>query len=72
MKAIQIHKTGGPEVIRIEKDVETPKPEYGQVLIHVAAAGVNSTDVMTRQGVYLTREAALKLPAAAARPARSF
>jgi NADPH2:quinone reductase len=63
VKAIQIRETGGPEVIRVEQDVEMPKPEYGQVLIQVAAAGVNYTDVMARQGVYLTREAALELPA---------
>jgi NADPH:quinone reductase len=63
VKAIQIRETGGPEVIRVEQDVEMPKPEYGQVLIQVAAAGVNYTDVMARQGVYLTRDAALELPA---------
>lgn len=61
MKAIRIHSTGGPEVIRVE-DVETPKPEDGQVLIQVAAAGVNFADVTTRQGIYVTRESALELP----------
>jgi len=62
VKAIQIHQTGGPEVIRVE-DVETPKPEEGQVLIQVAAAGVNHTDILARQGAYVTSEAALELPA---------
>jgi NADPH2:quinone reductase len=62
VKAIRIHETGGPEVFRIE-EVETPKPADGQVLIQVAAAGVNFTDIWARQGVYTTREAALELPA---------
>jgi NADPH:quinone reductase-like Zn-dependent oxidoreductase len=62
VKAILIHSTGSPEVIRIE-DVETPKPEEGQVLIQVAAAGVNHTDILARQGSYVTGEAALELPA---------
>jgi NADPH2:quinone reductase len=62
VKAILIHETGSPEVIRIE-DIETPKPEEGQVLIQVAAAGVNYTDILARQGSYVTREAALELPA---------
>ncbi len=62
MKAIQIHSTGGPEVIRVE-DVETPKPEEGQVLIQVAAAGVNFSDVTTRQGAYAAPGSTLELPA---------
>jgi NADPH:quinone reductase len=62
MKAILIHSTGGPEVIRVE-DTQTPQPREGQVLIQVAAAGVNFNDVTSRQGIYVTRDAALELPA---------
>jgi len=54
MKAIRIHETGGPEVMRLE-EVETPTPAQGEVLIKVAAAGVNYADLAQRQGAYLTR-----------------
>jgi NADPH2:quinone reductase len=53
IKAIRIHETGGPEVMRLE-EIEKPKPSACQVLIKVAAAGVNYADLMQRQGTYLT------------------
>lgn len=48
MKAIHITKSGGPEVLQIQ---ETPKPIIAdnQVLIKVKAAGINRSDVITRQ-----------------------
>ncbi len=54
MKAIRIHETGGPEVMRLE-EVETPTPGPGEVLIKVAAAGINYADLAQRRGAYLTR-----------------
>ena len=51
MKAIQLSETGGPEVLRLV-DVETPQPDEGQVLIKVAAAGVNFGETQQRQGTY--------------------
>ncbi len=54
MQAIRIHETGGPEVMLLE-EVETPVPGQGEVLIKVAAAGVNYADLAQRQGAYLTR-----------------
>src|SRR5216683_376871 len=54
MQAIRIHETGGPEVMLLE-EVETPAPGQGEVLIKVAAAGVNYSDLAQRAGAYLTR-----------------
>ncbi len=54
MKAIRIHETGGPEVMHLE-EVEQPPPQAGEVLIQVAAAGINYADLSQRKGTYLTR-----------------
>jgi NADPH:quinone reductase len=53
MKAIRIHETGGPEVMHLE-EIEIPAPKAGEVLIKVAAAGVNYADLAQRAGAYLT------------------
>jgi NADPH2:quinone reductase len=51
MKAVRFHQFGGPEVLRFE---EVPEPSVGpgDVLIRVAAAGVNFSDLMRRAGAY--------------------
>jgi NADPH2:quinone reductase len=51
MKAIQIQKNGGPEVMNL---TELPAPEAaaGQALVKVEAAGVNFIDVYHRNGLY--------------------
>ncbi len=51
MKAIRMHATGGPEVLALD-EVDTPTPAAGEILIKIAAAGVNYADLMQRQGVY--------------------
>jgi NADPH2:quinone reductase len=51
MKAIQIHETGGPEVLKLA-DLPIPEPGPGQVLIRVEATGVNFIEVYFRTGVY--------------------
>jgi len=51
MMAIEISQPGGPEVLKPEA-LPTPRPEAGQVLIKVEAAGVNRPDVLQRQGAY--------------------
>lgn len=43
MKAIHIHKPGGPEVLRYE-DAPLPEPKAGEVLIRVCASSVNPAD----------------------------
>jgi NADPH2:quinone reductase len=51
MKAIAIDGKGGPEVL-VQRELPTPRPGPGQVLIRVAAAGVNRPDVLQRMGLY--------------------
>jgi NADPH2:quinone reductase len=51
MKAVRIHTFGGPEVMRLD-DVPTPSPKTGQVLVKLAAAGLNYIDVYQRTGLY--------------------
>ena len=51
MRAVVITQPGGPEVLRLE-DVPDPVPGPGEVLVEVAAAGLNRADVMQRQGHY--------------------
>ncbi len=53
MKAIRIHERGGPEVLKYE-DCPAPAPGPGQVLVDVAATGVNFVDVYLRTGLYNT------------------
>ena len=51
MIAVEITAPGGPDVLK-PKIVPVPKPGSGQILIKVAAAGVNRPDVAQRMGVY--------------------
>ncbi|NIR29474.1 MAG: quinone oxidoreductase [Gammaproteobacteria bacterium] len=50
-KAIRIHETGGPEVLRWE-DVSVPEPGEGEVLVRHTAVGLNYIDVYFRTGAY--------------------
>lgn len=51
MRAIQISKTGGPEVLELV-DLPKPEPKAGEVLVKIAAAGVNFIDTYLREGRY--------------------
>jgi NADPH:quinone reductase len=51
MKAIRVSQFGGPEVLKIE-DLPDPKPDSGQILVRVKAAGVNPVDTYIRSGAY--------------------
>src|SRR6478672_6180949 len=51
MMAIEISQPGGPDVLK-PGELPMPRPESGQVLIKVEAAGVNRPDVLQRQGAY--------------------
>jgi NADPH:quinone reductase-like Zn-dependent oxidoreductase len=61
VRQIWMQGKGGPEVLAV-RDAPAPEPGPGQVLVHVAAAGVNFADVMMRRGLYPD---APKLPAVA-------
>ena len=50
-KAIRIHQTGGPEVMRWE-DVPTPEPASGEALVRHEAVGLNYIDIYFRSGLY--------------------
>jgi NADPH2:quinone reductase len=49
--AVQVRQTGGPEVLEVV-DVETGDPGPGELLVDVAAAGVNYIDTYQRSGIY--------------------
>src|ERR1700676_5179683 len=51
MKAIVVHEFGGPEVLQL-KEIPTPRPAAGQVLVRIQAAGVNPYDTYMRAGIY--------------------
>jgi NADPH:quinone reductase-like Zn-dependent oxidoreductase len=51
MKVIRIPEFGGPEVLRLE-NVPVPAPGAGELLVKVAAAGVNPVDYKIRNGKY--------------------
>lgn len=61
MTVIEIAEPGGPEVLR-PATRPVPAPGHGEVLIEVAAAGVNRPDVMQRQGLYPPPPGASDIP----------
>lgn len=61
MKAITIPVPGGADAL-IEADVEAPKPQPGEVVVDVVAAGVNRADVMQRMGHYNPPKGSSPLP----------
>jgi NADPH:quinone reductase len=61
MVCIEIATFGGPDVLRAVERPD-PAPDRGEVLIRVAAAGVNRPDVMQRRGVYPPPSGASDIP----------
>ena len=61
MRAVEISKPGGPEVLQL---VERPVPaaNHGQIVIKVAYAGVNRPDLLQRAGAYAPPPTASDLP----------
>lgn len=54
MKAVRIEAHGGPEVMQLV-DVEMPEPRPGEALVRVEACGLNYSDIMIREGLYIDR-----------------
>lgn len=52
MSGVYLTRHGGPEALEWREDMPVPTPGQGQVLVRVAAAGVNNTDINTRVGWY--------------------
>jgi NADPH2:quinone reductase len=61
MKAIQVHQFGGPEVLEL-REIPTPKPGPGQILVRVHAAGVNPYDTYMRNGTYAIKPSLPYIP----------
>ncbi len=51
MKAIRIHRTGGPEVLQLE-EIAVPDPGPGEILVRHEAIGLNFIDTYHRSGLY--------------------
>ena len=51
MRAVVVSQPGGPDVLKLE-EVPDPAPAAGEVVVSIAAAGVNRADLMQRQGFY--------------------
>ncbi len=58
MRGVHLTGHGGPEKLELREDIPVPVPGPGEVLIRVAAAGVNNTDVNTRIGWYSKNDGA--------------
>jgi len=61
MRAVEIGNPGGPEVLRIA-EVAKPAPQPNEIVVKVAAAGVNRPDVLQRMGHYPVPPGASPLP----------
>jgi NADPH:quinone reductase len=53
MKAIQVKRVGGPEVLEFV-EIAVPEPKANEALVKIAASGVNFVDVYFREGRYKT------------------
>jgi NADPH:quinone reductase-like Zn-dependent oxidoreductase len=49
MKAVRIHRFGGPDVLQFE-EIAVPSPKAGEVLVQVSGAGINPVDYKIRAG----------------------
>jgi NADPH2:quinone reductase len=62
VKAIQIDRYGGPEVL-VHRELPVPQPGADEVLVRLSHAGINFMDIHTREGKYATsRTYPMRLP----------
>src|ERR1700758_2282137 len=61
MASTAIREPGGPDVL-VASNQPVPSPREGEILVKVAAAGVNRPDVMQRQGHYPPPKGATEIP----------
>jgi putative PIG3 family NAD(P)H quinone oxidoreductase len=61
MTSIAIRELGGPDML-VAREQPLPAPGDGEILVKVAAAGVNRPDVMQRQGHYPPPKGATEIP----------
>lgn len=52
MRAILVHKFGGPPVLQLQSNLPIPRVTSGKVLVRVKAAGVNPVDTYIREGSF--------------------
>ncbi len=57
MRAVVLTRFGGPEVLEL-REMASPEPGPGEVVVDVSAVSLNNTDVWTRSGAYGTTEPA--------------
>ena len=51
MRAVRVHKYGGPEVLTLE-EIPVPEPKAGEARVKIEAIGVNFIDIYQRTGLY--------------------
>jgi len=51
MRAVRVHKYGGPEVLTLE-EIPVPEPKAGEARVKIEAIGVNYIDIYQRTGLY--------------------
>ena len=56
MRAVVLHRHGGPDALSVEPAWPVPAPGAGEVLVAVGACAVNATDINTRVGWYAKGE----------------
>lgn len=61
MTAIAVREPGGPDVL-VAREQPVPTPGNGEILVKVAAAGVNRPDILQRQGHYPPPKGATEIP----------